>query len=132
ALTVVLLAGTGLLIRTLIHLETLPPRCNPHGVMVAKASLDDVRYHDPATFRKLLDESTAGMRQIPGVENAAVGLNLPYEFTGNDWVTLSDGKEAGHQGGARSEEHTSELQSRGHLVCRLLLEKKKKNMRNTD
>src|SRR5437660_9776591 len=27
----------------------------------------------------------------------------------------------------RSEEHTSELQSRGHLVCRLLLEKKKKN-----
>src|SRR5690625_391852 len=28
---------------------------------------------------------------------------------------------------ARSEEHTSELQSRGHLVCRLLLEKKKNN-----
>src|SRR5690625_6282896 len=27
--------------------------------------------------------------------------------------------------GSRSEEHTSELQSRGHLVCRLLLEKKK-------
>src|SRR5439155_21175793 len=26
---------------------------------------------------------------------------------------------------SRSEEHTSELQSRGHLVCRLLLEKKK-------
>src|SRR5690625_6633104 len=31
----------------------------------------------------------------------------------------------------RSEEHTSELQSRGHLVCRLLLEKKKKNKTNT-
>src|SRR2546422_7739117 len=29
--------------------------------------------------------------------------------------------------GDRSEEHTSELQSRLHLVCRLLLEKKKKN-----
>src|SRR5690625_7032563 len=28
--------------------------------------------------------------------------------------------------GVRSEEHTSELQSRGHLVCRLLLEKKKR------
>src|SRR5437870_6154793 len=27
----------------------------------------------------------------------------------------------------RSEEHTSELQSRGHLVCRLLLEKKKRS-----
>src|SRR5690554_7245980 len=33
-------------------------------------------------------------------------------------------------GAVRSEEHTSELQSRPHLVCRLLLEKKKKN--NTD
>src|SRR5437660_4787025 len=29
----------------------------------------------------------------------------------------------------RSEEHTSELQSRGHLVCRLLLEKKKKKIK---
>src|SRR2546429_7038807 len=31
--------------------------------------------------------------------------------------------------GLRSEEHTSELQSRLHLVCRLLLEKKKKKIR---
>src|SRR5437870_9179788 len=31
----------------------------------------------------------------------------------------------------RSEEHTSELQSRGHLVCRLLLEKKNKNHHST-
>src|SRR2546422_7096901 len=34
------------------------------------------------------------------------------------------------QGLGRSEEHTSELQSRLHLVCRLLLEKKKNNQRN--
>src|SRR2546422_5516008 len=32
---------------------------------------------------------------------------------------------------ARSEEHTSELQSRLHLVCRLLLEKKKKKKKKT-
>src|SRR2546422_3467722 len=32
----------------------------------------------------------------------------------------------------RSEEHTSELQSRLHLVCRLLLEKKKNNEQTTD
>src|SRR2546422_8292739 len=32
----------------------------------------------------------------------------------------------------RSEEHTSELQSRLHLVCRLLLEKKKKNERASE
>src|SRR5690625_6043335 len=34
--------------------------------------------------------------------------------------------------GIRSEEHTSELQSRGHLVCRLLLEKKKNASRKGD
>jgi macrolide transport system ATP-binding/permease protein len=99
ALTVVLLAGAGLLIRSLVHLETLPPGFNPNGVMAAKASLDDVRFHDAATFRKLLDESTAAMRQIPGVQNAAVALSLPYESTVNDGVTLSDGKEAGQQDG---------------------------------
>jgi predicted permease len=99
ALTVVLLAGSGLLIRTLVHLETLAPGFNPNGVMTAKASLDDVRFHDPATFRKLLDESTAAMRQIPGVQNAAVGLTLPYERALNDGVTLSDGKEAGREDG---------------------------------
>src|SRR5438445_5987159 len=32
----------------------------------------------------------------------------------------------------RSEEHTSELQSRQYLVCRLLLEKKKNNNKNTN
>src|SRR5436305_9949410 len=35
------------------------------------------------------------------------------------------GDAGGVQAGDRSEEHTSELQSRPHLVCRLLLEKKK-------
>src|SRR2546421_6557333 len=34
-------------------------------------------------------------------------------------------------GGRRSEEHTSELQSRSDLVCRLLLEKKKKKNRRS-
>src|SRR5207253_4774561 len=36
-----------------------------------------------------------------------------------------DDRPAARQRDPRSEEHTSELQSRGHLVCRLLLEKKK-------
>jgi predicted permease len=98
ALTLVLLATSGLLIRTLVHLESLAPGFNPNGVMSAKASLDDVRFHDPATFRRLLDESLAVMRQIPGVQSAAVGLTLPYERALNNDVILSDGKEAGQHG----------------------------------
>jgi len=97
ALTVVLLAASGLLIRTLIHLETLPPGFDPDGVMTAKASLDDVRFQDPARLRVLFDKSTTAMRRIPGVEAAAVGLSLPYERALNGGVKLSDGKEAGQQ-----------------------------------
>ena len=99
ALTVVLLAASGLLVRTLVHLETLPPGFNPAGVMAAKASLDDQRYQNQAAFLKLLDESSAAMRQIPGVQNAAVGLSLPYERTLNDGVTLRDGPQSGQQVG---------------------------------
>src|SRR5690625_6095806 len=38
------------------------------------------------------------------------------------WILVERSSRSGRR---RSEEHTSELQSRGHLVCRLLLEKKK-------
>src|SRR3989442_11307601 len=40
------------------------------------------------------------------------------------------GRGAGSDMNSRSEEHTSELQSRPHLVCRLLLEKKKKKLQH--
>src|SRR2546425_9487618 len=42
-----------------------------------------------------------------------------------------DGAAEGDRSG-RSEEHTSELQSLAYLVCRLLLEKKKKSRRSTE
>jgi predicted permease len=96
ALTVVLLAASGLLIRTLIHLQTLPPGFNPTGIMTARASLDDVRYHDAPTFRKLLEESTTAMRRIPGVQSAAVGLSLPYERSlVMGGIGIGSGKETG-------------------------------------
>jgi macrolide transport system ATP-binding/permease protein len=99
ALSVVLLAASGLLIRTLIHLETLPPGFNSDGVMTAKASLDDVRYHDPAAFRRLVEESTAAMLRIPGVRSAGMGLTLPYERALNGGVKLHDGPLAGKEVG---------------------------------
>ncbi|HEY1462353.1 MAG TPA: ABC transporter permease [Terriglobales bacterium] len=92
ALTVVLLAGAGLLIRTLIYLENTPPGFDATNVMTAKLSLDDARYHDASAFHNLLDYSLAVMHQIPGVENAAVGLSVPYERGLNDGVKLIDGK----------------------------------------
>src|SRR5947209_11657275 len=45
-------------------------------------------------------------------------------------IPRGNGNSLGPAGGERSEEHTSELQSRQYLVCRLLLEKKKKKKKN--
>ena len=45
-------------------------------------------------FGKLLTESVSAMRQIPGVQDAAVGLTLPYERALLNAVRLSSGKEA--------------------------------------
>src|SRR2546425_7930121 len=50
---------------------------------------------------------------------------LEYEFVGCGRRDYFDCR-VEHLGDARSEEHTSELQSLAYLVCRLLLEKKKK------
>src|SRR5206468_12590772 len=88
------------------HLTAPPPAS--HSFPTRRSS--DLRVHDVGggTFRKRpleqrVQRSDALAAQRCGVENAVV-------------VELD----------VRSEEHTSELQSRSDLVCRLLLEKKKK------
>src|SRR5690554_7070013 len=68
--------------------------------------------------------------------NELIGKSISFEFTGNIYCKNcgTKTKTSFNQGFCypcfkdapeRSEEHTSELQSRPHLVCRLLLEKKK-------
>src|SRR5215813_14701147 len=72
----------------------------------------------------LLDDGArvgaAARAYVPG----GVFIDLPYQAYAE---RLSATREAMARGAQviRSEEHTSELQSRPHLVCRLLLEKKK-------
>jgi predicted permease len=90
-LTVVLLACAGLLVRTLVHLQTLPPGFDATNVLAAQVSLDDARYHNAEAFHRLLEQSVAAMKEIPGVESAAVGLNLPFERGLNDGFQLADG-----------------------------------------
>src|SRR5690554_7125510 len=67
---------------------------------------------------------------FPEVESPAIYIAMPYGGLSPEYM---DGFMANEfqkvllfVSGVRSEEHTSELQSRPHLVCRLLLEKKKK------
>src|SRR5690606_40790487 len=67
----------------------------------------------------------------------AKGQKVAKKITNNSTVTVTDYQGIFHYGNGdlkflRSEEHTSELQSRENLVCRLLLEKKKKKKYNSN
>src|SRR5688572_31955894 len=59
-------------------------------------------------------------------EDVVPGERIAAAFEERRRVRLPGGRRAGEPVEARSEEHTSELQSQSNLVCRLLLEKKKK------
>src|SRR2546422_6008097 len=65
-------------------------------------------------FRSLFSQFALLDRDAPGSQRRH-----------RQWRIAEDELEALRGGRYRSEEHTSELQSRLHLVCRLLLEKKK-------
>src|SRR5688572_33190482 len=67
-------------------------------------------------FRSLVDVSDTEI---------ADGVLAARDAVQEDVVVLADGDTL-RRAAARSEEHTSELQSQSNLVCRLLLEKKKK------
>src|SRR5207253_6008014 len=67
----------------------------------------------PTTFQMRLPTFRSAPNEQPGYR---FKINLPMMTSFSPGANIRP----------RSEEHTSELQSRGHLVCRLLLEKKKK------
>src|SRR5690625_5621517 len=82
---------------------------------------------DFEAFRSIADEVGAylwtDMAHFAGLVAADLYPNpVPHSDVVSTTVHKTLG---GPRSGMRSEEHTSELQSRGHLVCRLLLEKKK-------
>src|SRR5690625_6412366 len=86
----------------------------------------------------LTDESWRVVRETPGVTGFVGNATNPTPLSFDEIYSLlapsvglpeKKRSAAGAAKEARSEEHTSELQSRGHLVCRLLLEKKKRSVR---
>src|SRR5690348_10449518 len=86
---------------------------------------------DPRTQPELvrivkIGSSSGADPAFTGVVSARVESNLGFRVPGKITSRLVDTGQSVHAGQPRSEEHTSELQSPVHLVCRLLLEKKKK------
>src|SRR2546422_7486439 len=71
-------------------------------------------------FRSLVAHGREDKLVVRPVERSHRTRRVDHDETNTDAASCDD------RAVARSEEHTSELQSRLHLVCRLLLEKKKK------
>src|SRR2546422_1480767 len=72
------------------------------------------------------DDSREYFRRLAASSNRIKLITVGKTTRGLDWeIALISAPQN------RSEEHTSELQSRLHLVCRLLLEKKKKQQKRT-
>src|SRR3712207_8621262 len=76
--------------------------------------------------RSTLFPYTTLFRSLPAT---VTGSGAIFGTNGNDVIIGSRSGDTIYGRGGRSEEHTSELQSRQYLVCRLLLEKKKKRTR---
>src|SRR2546430_7533075 len=71
---------------------------------------------------------TLSLHDALPISNALFGSlqRITSQQLGIDPILMCAANSAGGSGRCRSEEHTSELQSQSNLVCRLLLEKKKK------
>ena len=101
ALGVVLLVSAGLLIRTFIHLRDLNPGFDETNLVTASVSLQDARYQDPTAIGQLFGDTITRLRAVPGVQNAAAALGMPYTRLLNDGFRRVDGPhpdapDAGH------------------------------------
>src|SRR2546428_5451506 len=111
------------------NLKRLTDYAHAHGIRIVASADDHVAGHAEisdtpdwkTTFPPHCMRGTPGQKKIP-----ETALRNPFviEPTRLDPKALADRVRLRVQ--ARSEEHTSELQSRSDLVCRLLLEKKNK------
>src|SRR3989449_3228163 len=138
-LTVALAAGL-----LLIALAALPlmggefmPALEEGNLWVRATMPVDISFNEAA---RIAAEARSVFRAHPAVKSVASQLGRPDDgtdptsfFNAEFFVNLKPRDEwppgLDKHGIIRSEEHTSELQSRLHLVCRLLLEKKKKKKR---
>ncbi len=83
ALTVVLLIGSSLLIRTFIAIRQVNPGFDPHSVLTMRVSLKGPQFENPASVTQVIHEGLRRIRALPGVAvAAATPAALPLEAPG--------------------------------------------------
>jgi predicted permease len=85
ALTVVLLIGSGLLIRSYQRLRSTDVGCITDNVLTMWIALPDARYGTPESREEFYDALLARVRVLPGVEAATFNTMAPGEGYGGDW-----------------------------------------------
>lgn len=78
ALSLVLLAGAGLMIRSLWNLRSTNPGFDSHNVLTLSLPIPRTRYKTPAEEINFWNQVLAKMRALPGVETAAAVDDLPF------------------------------------------------------
>src|SRR5262249_27784374 len=81
ALSLVLLVGAGLLIRSFAQMRAVQPRVDPHGVTAFWQSLPKARYAEPQKKTQFFDRLLPKLAAIPGVED--LGMVSPLPFSGD-------------------------------------------------
>jgi putative ABC transport system permease protein len=76
AMTVVLLCGAGVLVRTLIALDRAPLGFDAHDVLTMMVAISPARYTDDRP-RDFYREAVTRLRALPGIESAAAAASLP-------------------------------------------------------
>ena len=79
ALSVVLVVGAGLMIRTFTALRQVRPGIDPHRILTLEMSLQGTRFRDTAAVTRLVDNGVDRLKRIPGVIAAATSWTLPVE-----------------------------------------------------
>ncbi len=92
SLSLVLLAGAGLMLRTLWKLHSTPPGFDARNVLVADIFLPPGKYSTDPQRAAFLDKALNELRALPGVESAGATTNLPLSGTGMDYGLLIEGR----------------------------------------
>ena len=83
AAALVLLAGAGLMLRTLANLRAIDVGFRTDHLMTLRTTLPLARYRDPQKRLAFYERVTTGARRLPGVEQAAYISDLPFTSRGN-------------------------------------------------
>jgi predicted permease len=90
ALSLVLLVGAGLLIRTFANLRGVAPGFDPHNVLTFQLILNGERYKAASETAAFYRDALERIRRLPGVEAAAVTNRLPLDWQFNMPVVFPD------------------------------------------